>query len=71
MTPNTFRLMQAVDRPLSSLAETIASRESGVTDGLFEAWKKDMVTVVEEGVGGLMDLSVSLEKMVSCEVQVS
>ena len=34
---------------------------------LFEDWKNDMSKIVTEGVGGLMDLSVSLEKMISHE----
>ena len=39
----------------------------GVSPSLFEEWKNDMAKIVSEGVGGLMDLSVSLEKMVSPE----
>ena len=34
---------------------------------LFEEWKRDMANIVAEGVGGLMDLSTSLEKMISPE----
>ena len=66
-----IKLIQGVDRSLVDLADVVfPSREDCVTPALFGAWKKDMATVVEEGVGSLMDLALSLEKMVSNEVQV-
>ena len=37
----------------------------GIPSVRLDEWKKDMTKIVADGVGGLMDLSVSLEKMVS------
>jgi len=74
----TIALIQGVDRSLKQLIDAIHNDFGFVTQGyqnasagLWRAWARDMkVVCVEEGVGGLMDLSFSLEKMVSAEVQV-
>ena len=47
--------------PLKDLVKMVGSSI------IKDKWIEDMVQIVLEGVGGLMDLNVSLEKMVSPE----
>ena len=56
-----IKLIQGIDMPLQELIKMVGSSK------INEKWKEDITQIVEEGVGGLMDLAVSLEKMVSPE----
>ena len=69
---NQHKIEDAELQQIHSDGETPLSSKSsykrfGVSFALFEEWKKDMSKIVVEGVGALMDLSISLEKMVSHE----
>ena len=56
-----IKLIQGIDMPLPELIKMVDSPI------IRDKWKNDMAQIIEEGVGGLMDLVLSLEKMVSPE----
>ena len=56
-----IKLIQGIDMPLQELFKMIDS------SAIKDKWKEDMAQILEEGVGGLMNLTESLEKMVSPE----